>query len=118
MSCSAASFAPLGGEGRAAWIEQRTEKIDLPKPPALEPGKDGVLTYTVTLITPADLGDAWPGPGDRLRALAARPCRGKSSPPARAAPSPSADGTRLAARAAAAQAARPGRQRLVSRGES
>lgn len=60
------SFAPLGGEGRAVWIEQRTEKIDLPKPPALEPGKDGVLRYTVTLITPADLGDAWPQPCDRL----------------------------------------------------
>jgi CRISPR-associated protein Cmr3 len=60
------ALAPLGGEGRAVWIQQRTEKIDLPKPPALEPGKDGVLRYTVTLITPADLGDAWPQPGDRL----------------------------------------------------
>ena len=59
-------LAPLGGEGRSAWIKQRDEKIDLPEAPELESGDDGVLHYTVTLITPADIGEEWPGPGDRL----------------------------------------------------
>jgi len=61
-----ASLAPLGGEGRGAWIEQRDGTIALPAAPALEPGKDGVLRYTVVLITPADLGETWPGPGGRI----------------------------------------------------
>jgi CRISPR-associated protein Cmr3 len=59
-------LAPLGGEGRSAWIEQRDEKINLPEAPELESGDDGVLHYTVTLITPADIGEESPGPGDRL----------------------------------------------------
>jgi CRISPR-associated protein Cmr3 len=60
------SLAPLGGEGRSVWIEQRDKKIELPQAPDLAPDKDGVLRYTVVLVTPADLGDKWPGPDDSL----------------------------------------------------
>jgi CRISPR-associated protein Cmr3 len=60
------SLAPLGGEGRSAWVEQRDENVRLPKAPDLRPGKEDVLRYTVCLVTPADPGDAWPGPGDSL----------------------------------------------------
>lgn len=60
------NLAPLGGEGRSVWIEQRDEKLELPHAPELTPGKDDVLCYTVVLITPADLDDKWPGPGEHL----------------------------------------------------
>lgn len=62
----AGSLAPLGGEGRSVWIEQRDKKIELPHAPDLAPDKDDVLRYTVVLVTPADLGDKWPGPDDSL----------------------------------------------------
>jgi CRISPR-associated protein Cmr3 len=76
---AAGALAPLGGEGRSVWIEQRDQKIKLPKAPELKPGKDGVLRYTVTLITPADLGEPgedWPRPGDRLFGSAGEPLPG------------------------------------------
>jgi CRISPR-associated protein Cmr3 len=69
------NLAPLGGEGRSAWIEQQDGKVDLPKAPALRPDKEGVLRYTVTLVTPVDLGDAWPDSGDHLNGAAALPGR-------------------------------------------
>lgn len=60
------SLAPVGGEGRSIWIEQRDDGIQLPQAPDLAPHQDGVLRYTVVLVTPADLDDKWPGPGGRL----------------------------------------------------
>ncbi len=60
------NLAPIGGEGRSVWIEQRDHAIQLPRVPELTPGKDGFLRYTVVLVTPADLDDKWPGPGERL----------------------------------------------------
>ncbi len=60
------SLAPVGGEGRSVWIEQRDDEIQLPHAPDLAPDQDGMLRYTVVLVTPADLDDKWPGPGDRL----------------------------------------------------
>lgn len=60
------NLASLGGEGRSVWIEQRDDEIQLPRAPDLAPGQDGALRYTVVLITPADLDDKWPGPGERL----------------------------------------------------
>jgi CRISPR-associated protein Cmr3 len=60
------SMAPVGGEGRSAWIEQREDEIQLPRAPDLAPDKDGALRYTVVLVTPADLDDKWPGPGEYL----------------------------------------------------
>jgi CRISPR-associated protein Cmr3 len=60
------NLAPLGGEGRSAWVERRDEKMPRPKAPDLRPGKDDVLRYTVCLATPADLGRDWPGAGGRL----------------------------------------------------
>jgi CRISPR-associated protein Cmr3 len=60
------SLAPLGGEGRSVWIERQDNKILLPQASNLVPDKDGVLRYTVVLITPADLGGKWPGPGEHL----------------------------------------------------
>jgi CRISPR-associated protein Cmr3 len=62
----AGSLAPLGGEGRSVWIEQRDKKIELPQAPDLAPDKDGALRYTVVLVTPADLDDSWPGPSEPL----------------------------------------------------
>ncbi|SRR5579871_3015297 len=60
------SLTPLGGEGRSVWIEQRNNKTLLPQVYNLVPDRDGVLRYTVVLITPADLDDKWPGPGECL----------------------------------------------------
>jgi CRISPR-associated protein Cmr3 len=60
------NLAPLGGEGRSAWVERRSEKMQQPTAPDLRPGKDGVLRYTVCLVTPADLGRDWPGAGGKL----------------------------------------------------
>lgn len=64
--CLSKNSAPLGGEGRSVWIDQTAAKLHLPEAPDLHPDKDGVLRYTVVLVTPADLGDKWPGPGDSL----------------------------------------------------
>jgi CRISPR-associated protein Cmr3 len=55
------SLAPVGGEGRSVWIKQREDEIQLPRVPELTPDKDGMLRYTVVLVTPADLNDRWPG---------------------------------------------------------
>jgi CRISPR-associated protein Cmr3 len=57
------TLAPLGGEGRSVWIEAGT----MPALPAaaLAPDADGMLRYTVILLTPAWFGDTdddWPGP--------------------------------------------------------
>jgi CRISPR-associated protein Cmr3 len=60
------NLAPLGGEGRSAWIEQRDEEFPTPKAPDLRPGEDGVLRYTASLVTPADVGRDWPSTGGRL----------------------------------------------------
>ncbi len=60
------SLAPLGGEGRSVWIERRDEKLELPRAPELTPGKDDVLRYIVVLVTPTDLDDKWPKPGECL----------------------------------------------------
>lgn len=60
------NLASLGGEGRSVWIEQPGKKLELPHAPDLMPDQDGVLRYTVVLVTPADLDDKWPGPGERL----------------------------------------------------
>ena len=76
----AGKLAPLGGEGRSAWIEKRDQTVRLPKAPELKPGNDGVLRYTVTLVTPADLGEPgeeWPRPGDRLIGSAGGPLPGR-----------------------------------------
>jgi CRISPR-associated protein Cmr3 len=62
-------LVPLGGEGRGVWIKAG-EEISLPGPAALAPGPDGVLRYTVVLLTPACFGDApgdWPQPGGTIR---------------------------------------------------
>jgi CRISPR-associated protein Cmr3 len=61
-------IAPLGGEARGVWIKRRGGDIQLPEAPRLASDSDGVLRYTVTLITPGDLGDEWPAAGGRLSA--------------------------------------------------
>lgn len=63
----AGALAPLGGEGRCAWIEVLRQPITLPPTPELARGEDGILRYTVIHMTPADLGDDWPGPHPELR---------------------------------------------------
>jgi CRISPR-associated protein Cmr3 len=60
------NLASLGGESRSVWIEQRDGKLHLPQAPDLAPDQDGALRYTIVVVTPADLDDEWPGPGERL----------------------------------------------------
>jgi len=73
------TLAPLGGEGRSVWIEAGTMPA-LPAATELTPDADGVLRYSVILLTPAFFGDAedyWPQPGGTIRdgAVAALPGR-------------------------------------------
>jgi CRISPR-associated protein Cmr3 len=58
----AARYHPMGGESRAVWLEALPNPPALPAAPKLAPGDDGVVRYTVTFLTPADLGDAWQRP--------------------------------------------------------
>lgn len=60
------ALAPLGGESRSAWLEALDRPVELPKAPNLQAEADGKLRYTVIHITPADLGEDWPGPGETL----------------------------------------------------
>jgi CRISPR-associated protein Cmr3 len=65
----AGKLAPLGGEGRSVWIEAG-KTIDLPDAAAIVSDADGLLRYTVILLTPAYFGDAeddWPQPGGTIR---------------------------------------------------
>ena len=48
---------PLGGEGRAVWIDVLAERLALPTMPRLAP-VEGKLYYTLSLITPG-LGAKW-----------------------------------------------------------
>jgi CRISPR-associated protein Cmr3 len=62
-------LAPLGGEGRSVWIEAGTMPA-LPAAAQLMPDADGVLRYTVILLTAASFGDGeedWPRPGGTIR---------------------------------------------------
>ena len=62
-----ARHLPLGGEGRAVWLDAAPENTALPSPAKLTADKDGTLRYTLTLITPA-LGAAWGvAPGQAVR---------------------------------------------------
>lgn len=73
------TLAPLGGEGRSVWIEAGTA-MDLPEVPTLTPDADGVLRYTVILLTPAFFGDAeddWPKPDGTIRDGAGAPLPGR-----------------------------------------
>jgi CRISPR-associated protein Cmr3 len=66
----AGKLAPLGGEGRGVWIERSAANVELPPPPDLEPDHDGLLRYTVVLLTPAFFGEAeedWPRPNGTIR---------------------------------------------------
>ena len=56
-SWPAASHLPLGGEGRAVWVDAAPRNTALPSPATLT-ADNGKLRYTLTLITPA-LGAAW-----------------------------------------------------------
>jgi CRISPR-associated protein Cmr3 len=63
---------PFGGEGRMAWISTRQSvPPPWPSPPRRLDGTsvEGKTRYTVTLATPADVGDRWPGPGEPLLGL-------------------------------------------------
>jgi CRISPR-associated protein Cmr3 len=60
------TLAPLGGESRSVWLEQRKDGFQLPRPPALSTGTDSVLRYTVILVTPAYFRDEWPVAGGFL----------------------------------------------------
>jgi CRISPR-associated protein Cmr3 len=48
---------PLGGEGRFAAVEVEEGKLPLPRMPELKPGRDGLLRFTVSLLTPAKWED-------------------------------------------------------------
>lgn len=54
----AAPHLPLGGEGRAVWVERTSAPAALPNPAQLTPDADGKLRYTLSLVT-AGLGAAW-----------------------------------------------------------
>lgn len=54
----AAGHIPLGGEGRAVWVDALKSAVELPRPATLAATKDRKLHYTLTLITPG-LGAAW-----------------------------------------------------------
>jgi CRISPR-associated protein Cmr3 len=54
---SAARHLPLGGEGRAVWVDSLSKPEDLPRLANIA-AKDGKLRYTLCLITPG-LGAAW-----------------------------------------------------------
>lgn len=54
----AAAHLPLGGEGRAVWVDVVPQPPALPQAPTLAPARDGKLRYTLSLITPG-LGAAW-----------------------------------------------------------
>lgn len=72
----AGSMIPLGGEGRSVWIERCDAGLALPEPPALAAGDDGMLRYTIVLLTPAYFGDDegdWPQPEGRI-------CDGEGTP--------------------------------------
>jgi CRISPR-associated protein Cmr3 len=71
------NLASLGGESRGVWIEQRDDGIQLPHAPNLAPDRDGALRYTVVVVTPADLDDEWPGPGERLAGSAGEALPGR-----------------------------------------
>ncbi len=61
------SLAPLGGESRMVWLEP-SEAIALPSPPVLP--DEGVIRYTVTLLTPARFKeDGWKKPGGKFGTL-------------------------------------------------
>lgn len=63
----AAPHLPLGGEGRAAWVDAMPAPVELPRPGKLASTRDGKLRYTLSLITPG-LGAAWgTGPGQSVR---------------------------------------------------
>ena len=62
-----APHMPLGGEGRAVWVDAVPVDIKLPLPATLTADKDGTLRYTLTLIPPG-LGAAWGvAPGKPVR---------------------------------------------------
>jgi CRISPR-associated protein Cmr3 len=65
---------PFGGEGRIAWIGSRRAALDWPAPPRMLANSPhaGELRYSVTLATPADLGQVWPKPGEPLPGLPGR----------------------------------------------
>lgn len=64
---SAARHLPLGGEGRAVWVDSLPKPVELPRLANLIPSKDGKLRYTLSLITPG-LGAAWGvTPGQTVR---------------------------------------------------
>jgi CRISPR-associated protein Cmr3 len=80
LSGIAGKLAPLGGEGRSVWVERSAASVELPPPPDLEPDHDGVLRYTVVLLTPAFFGDAeedWPKPDGTIRDDAASALPGR-----------------------------------------
>ena len=58
---------PLGGEGRAVWVDALPNAIALPGCAKLSPDKNDTLRFTLTLITPG-LGAAWGvAPGKAVR---------------------------------------------------
>lgn len=65
-----ANPAPLGGEHRFGWLEERAGALELPDGADVDrlaaAGNGSSFIYTVTLLTPADLGDRWPGPSGSL----------------------------------------------------
>lgn len=62
---------PFGGEGRMAWITMEDRAAPaLPASGNVAPDrKSRKIRYTVTLATPADLGQEWPKPGAKLCGL-------------------------------------------------
>lgn len=57
----------LGGEGRAARLTVSTGAPPLPSCPALQPGGDGLIRYTLTLLTPARMGGEHGAVADEAR---------------------------------------------------
>jgi len=80
-----ASHMPLGGEGRAVWVNALDTPLAVPDPPSLGLQPDGKLHYTLSLITPglgANWGSTSPGlplrpgvPGEVVCCALARPLR-------------------------------------------
>ena len=67
-----ARYRPLGGESRAVWLEALPAAPTLPVAPALNADSENRVRYTVTLLTPASLGDAWQRPNAVVPGLPGR----------------------------------------------